>query len=678
MKLLRWLANLIKKFLMKSIFITIIMIALLTIGVQNIFMATGDDTLVKTDTDVYQDNQMLEEEFGGEGIIVLYESDNLLTPDNLKHMKGLEEELKTNDAIYSMMSPVTLVEEIADKQSDTFKEGIVDVIDGLDEMGGQLSDIGEELEENAESSPDMEFPDMGDLELPEMEDPELPEFGGLELPETEGPSLPEFGEFELPESGELELPEVGEVELPELEMPGLDVIDFTDMEEQMEELDQAFSGMIEAQENLGDGTGNLVEGYVEFGEQLNNVGKNLEMMANQLDSPQKEQLLEVSEQVTFLSEQTIGISEDTEQLPEIPEQTIMGLSKVQEQLNEQVQEQMEMIEEQEEQQVEMEAELEKKEEDLKKQMKEQQEAEQEEMKQEMQERQAAEEEEMKQEIKGRQEAQQEEMKQEMQEKQKAEEEEMKQEMEKQQEAQKEEMKQEMEEQQEAQRNEMKDEMEEKQAEQADMLLKLSEGLATMGGNLEEISENIENIHDYSDIMTPGLPSKQTTLDNMIYEDDDELRSIFDDVVVDDNQMLMTIKLEGKASDTKKSDVIDEINTYLDNTESDSLETLVSGKPVLDDSIKSSMQESIQKMMGLALLLMVIVLFIVFKVRWRLLPLLIVLAAVIGTVGLMGWLQIPITMVSMAVFPILIGLGIDYAIQFQNRYTEELTKEDEHE
>ena len=31
---------------------------------------------------------------------------------------------------------------------------------------------------------------------------------------------------------------------------------------------------------------------------------------------------------------------------------------------------------------------------------------------------------------------------------------------------------------------------------------------------------------------------------------------------------------------------------------------------------------------------------------------------------------PMTMVSMAVFPILIGLGIDYSIQFQNRYEEE--------
>jgi hydrophobe/amphiphile efflux-3 (HAE3) family protein len=37
---------------------------------------------------------------------------------------------------------------------------------------------------------------------------------------------------------------------------------------------------------------------------------------------------------------------------------------------------------------------------------------------------------------------------------------------------------------------------------------------------------------------------------------------------------------------------------------------------------------------------------------------------------MGVLSIPITIVSMAVFPIVIGLGVDYAIQFHNRYDEE--------
>ena len=84
-----------------------------------------------------------------------------------------------------------------------------------------------------------------------------------------------------------------------------------------------------------------------------------------------------------------------------------------------------------------------------------------------------------------------------------------------------------------------------------------------------------------------------------------------------------------------------------------------------------MKNSMQKMMGLSILFMIIVLGLVFRVKWRILPLVIILIAVIGTVGLMGWISVPITMVSMAVFPILIGLGIDYAIQFQARYTEEM-------
>ena len=42
-------------------------------------------------------------------------------------------------------------------------------------------------------------------------------------------------------------------------------------------------------------------------------------------------------------------------------------------------------------------------------------------------------------------------------------------------------------------------------------------------------------------------------------------------------------------------------------------------------------------------------------------------------GAMGFLHIPMTMVSMPAFPVLIGIGIDYAIQFHNRIDEEFTK-----
>lgn len=605
MNILRRLAKLLANFPMKSIFITLIIVALLLFGVRSVFMATGNDTLVKSNTDVYQDNLMLEDEFGGESIIVLYESENLLSPETLAHMKGLESALQSSDSIYSMISPVTLVEEIASKQSETFQEGISDIIDGLDEMGNQLSKIGADLRENTEGNPEMKFPELGNLQLPDLEEPELPELGATQFPELE---LPEFGEIQVP-----------------------------DMEGQMTDLNKAFSNMIEAQENLGEGTENLVGGYTEFSEQLNGLGQGLNELAGPMeDSTQKVQLQDISGRLIGLSEKMLQVSEGSGQLPTIPDQTIDGLNNIQQNLNNQLQEQKNQLEKREEVQIQKQQELQKQQEQTMQEMQEQQEAQKEEIKQEMQKQ---------------KEAQQEKIKTQM-------------------EVQKSEKEKEM--------QEIQEEMQESQKKQIDKLDTLGEGLYTMGEKLQTISENMETIYGYSDIMTSGLPKKQATLDNMIFDDNGNLRTMFEEVIVDESHMLMMIKLKGGTEDTEKSEVIEKINSYLDTESIDSVDTLVSGKPVLDNAIKSSMKESIQKMMGLALLIMVFVLFIVFKVRWRLLPLLTVLIAVIGTVGLMGWLQIPITMVSMAVFPILIGLGIDYAIQFQNRYEEEFAKEDSNE
>ncbi|GAH40771.1 unnamed protein product, partial [marine sediment metagenome] len=64
---------------------------------------------------------------------------------------------------------------------------------------------------------------------------------------------------------------------------------------------------------------------------------------------------------------------------------------------------------------------------------------------------------------------------------------------------------------------------------------------------------------------------------------------------------------------------------------------------------------------------------IFRVRWRLLSLLMVGISALWTFGLMGYFSVPLTMATMAVLPILIGLGIDYSIQFHNRYQEELTR-----
>ena len=98
--------------------------------------------------------------------------------------------------------------------------------------------------------------------------------------------------------------------------------------------------------------------------------------------------------------------------------------------------------------------------------------------------------------------------------------------------------------------------------------------------------------------------------------------------------------------------------------------IVSGKPVLDSSLRTEMKSNMIIMVASAVALMLIILNLVFRVRWRALSLGIIFVSVIATLGLMGHLNVSMTMVSMAVFPILIGLGIDYSIQFQNRYEEE--------
>ena len=64
--------------------------------------------------------------------------------------------------------------------------------------------------------------------------------------------------------------------------------------------------------------------------------------------------------------------------------------------------------------------------------------------------------------------------------------------------------------------------------------------------------------------------------------------------------------------------------------------------------------------------MAAVLALVFRRRLRLVPLAVALAAVALTFGLMALVGAPLTMASIAVLPVLLGLGVDYAIQYQAR------------
>ncbi|MFC7131152.1 efflux RND transporter permease subunit [Haloferax chudinovii] len=99
---------------------------------------------------------------------------------------------------------------------------------------------------------------------------------------------------------------------------------------------------------------------------------------------------------------------------------------------------------------------------------------------------------------------------------------------------------------------------------------------------------------------------------------------------------------------------------------------VTGSAAFSAQLSTLIQQSTQQLLGLAIGLMVVALFFLFRgVRLRLLPIVAVFVGVIYTFGAIGYAGVPNSTMTSAVFPILIGLGIDYSVQFHERYEEEL-------
>ncbi|HEX4805866.1 MAG TPA: MMPL family transporter [Conexibacter sp.] len=97
---------------------------------------------------------------------------------------------------------------------------------------------------------------------------------------------------------------------------------------------------------------------------------------------------------------------------------------------------------------------------------------------------------------------------------------------------------------------------------------------------------------------------------------------------------------------------------------------VSGVPVVTDALARSVTGGIAWLLAAAVAAMALALLLLFRARPRLLPLLIALAAAAMTFGAMALAGAGLTMAALAVLPVLIGLAVDYAIQFQSRVHEQ--------
>jgi hydrophobe/amphiphile efflux-3 (HAE3) family protein len=98
--------------------------------------------------------------------------------------------------------------------------------------------------------------------------------------------------------------------------------------------------------------------------------------------------------------------------------------------------------------------------------------------------------------------------------------------------------------------------------------------------------------------------------------------------------------------------------------------IVTGEPVIVSDLTSSISHSIELLLIAVLLVMAASLGLVFSGRPRLLPLALALLAAALTFGALSAVGASLTMASIAVLPVLVGLAVDYSIQFQARVQEE--------
>ncbi|HET6950637.1 MAG TPA: MMPL family transporter [Acidimicrobiales bacterium] len=160
---------------------------------------------------------------------------------------------------------------------------------------------------------------------------------------------------------------------------------------------------------------------------------------------------------------------------------------------------------------------------------------------------------------------------------------------------------------------------------------------------------------------------------LLYEDDagTSTRPILRDAFPDTAHALLVARLPGNLPLADANDAIAEFEKQVARAHLDGFTVFATGSPELIRDINDYLQSGMATLGLLAALVMVVVLFGLFRVRWRLLSMAIVVIGALWGFGLMGYVGVPLTLITISGLPILIGLGVDFSIQVHNRFEEEL-------
>ncbi len=169
-----------------------------------------------------------------------------------------------------------------------------------------------------------------------------------------------------------------------------------------------------------------------------------------------------------------------------------------------------------------------------------------------------------------------------------------------------------------------------------------------------------------------LPQTKGEIDNLINQIPPGVRA----TAVPSNVLtLMEVQLDPALSDTTEKSVLNTVQLAVAQSNPPAGVTVeISGTPAFSAQMEAAMGSQMGILIGAAMILMIIVMGLLFSyVSYRFLPVVFVGLGLSTALGLMGLAGIPLNMAVLGAFPVMIGLGIDYAIQFHARLDEESRK-----
>lgn len=149
--------------------------------------------------------------------------------------------------------------------------------------------------------------------------------------------------------------------------------------------------------------------------------------------------------------------------------------------------------------------------------------------------------------------------------------------------------------------------------------------------------------------------------------------LFGEIIAKDKKAtLVKFQIKPGFSEAKASKILDSYEGYLNDTfDGDGEKVYVAGSAAQSRDNNEMMQKETSKLLVLALIFLVLILFMTFRrVSDVVLPLLIMIVAIIWLFGCMGWIGISYTMMSVMIVPLMLGINIAYVIHLLSRYYEE--------